>query len=182
MKRTVLTFGLLSGAVSSLMMLLTIPFHDRFGYDRLELIGFTTIVASCLLIFFGIRSYRDHVAGALTFGRAFTVGILITVVSCICYVATWQVVSRTWTPDFMDKYGAHLIERAKASGASQQEIDAKVQEVATFKRLYANPLFNIAFTFMEPFPIGLGVTLISAAVLRRKTGAATAPSRSPAVI
>ena len=82
MKKTVLTFGLISGAVSSAMMLLTIPFMDRIGFGRAEVIGYATLVASFLVVFFGIRAYRDHVAqGALTFGRAFTVGLLITLVS-----------------------------------------------------------------------------------------------------
>jgi hypothetical protein len=35
------------------------------------------------------------------------------------------------------------------------------------KALFQNPAFNVAMPFMEPFPIGLGVTLISAAILRR---------------
>jgi hypothetical protein len=36
------------------------------------------------------------------------------------------------------------------------------------KAMYANPLYNTAMTFMEPFPVGLLVTLISAAALRKK--------------
>jgi len=31
-----------------------------------------------------------------------------------------------------------------------------------------NPLINAALTFTEPFPIGLIITLISAAILRKK--------------
>ena len=34
--------------------------------------------------------------------------------------------------------------------------------------MYDNPLMNAAITFAEPFPIGLIVTVISAAVLRKK--------------
>jgi hypothetical protein len=34
--------------------------------------------------------------------------------------------------------------------------------------MYDNPAINIALTFMEVFPIGLGVTLISAGILRKK--------------
>lgn len=173
MKKTVLTFGLMSGAVASLMMLLTVPFLDRIGFDKGAVLGYTAIVASFLLVFFGIRSYRDHVAGgSLTFGRAFTVGLLITLVSTACYVATWQVIYHKFAPGFMDKYAACRIERLKASGASPQEIDASAREMASFKEMYANPLVNIAFTFLEPFPIGLGVTLVSAAVLRKKSRSA----------
>ena len=41
-------------------------------------IGYTTMVIAFLLIFFGVRSYRDNVAGGtVRFGRAFAVGALI---------------------------------------------------------------------------------------------------------
>ena len=168
MKKTVLTFGLISGAVSSAMMLLTIPFMDRIGFGRAEVIGYATLVASFLVVFFGIRAYRDHVAqGALTFGRAFTVGLLITLVSCLCYVVTWEILYFAVVPDFVDKYAAYTIERARASGASPETIAATTRQMQTFAAMYRNPLTNAAMTFLEPFPIGLVVTLISSAVLRK---------------
>ncbi|CAN5810191.1 hypothetical protein BH23GEM9_BH23GEM9_37670 [soil metagenome] len=61
MKRTVLTFGLLAGAVLCAMLAATVPFMDRIGFDRGEIIGYTSMVAAFLLIFFGVRSYRENV-------------------------------------------------------------------------------------------------------------------------
>jgi hypothetical protein len=85
MKKTTLTFGLISGALSSLMMVATIPFADRIGFDHSYLVGYTVIVLSFLLVFFGIRSYRDNIGdGQITFARACAVGISITLISCIC--------------------------------------------------------------------------------------------------
>jgi len=55
MKKTVLTFGLISGAVSSSMLLLNVPLVDWIGFDTAELFGYTTIVLSFLLVFFGVR-------------------------------------------------------------------------------------------------------------------------------
>jgi hypothetical protein len=169
MKKTILTFGLISGAISSLMMVATVPFPDRIGFDKGAVIGYTSIVLSFLLVFFGIRSYRDNAGnGQITFSKAFAVGISITVISCICYVVTWEILYYNFLPDFMDKYGAHMIEKAKASGASAAAVQAQVEQVKKYKEMYANPLINAAMTFIEPFPIGLVITLISAAVLRRK--------------
>jgi hypothetical protein len=34
MKKVVLTFGLISGAISSLMMVATVPFAGRIGFDN----------------------------------------------------------------------------------------------------------------------------------------------------
>ena len=168
MKKTVLTFGLISGAVSSVMMLATLPFIDRIGFDKGEILGYTTIVLSFLLVFFGVRSYRENNGGTLTFGRGFTVGLLITLIACVCYVVTWEIIYFKLMPGFGEKYSAYAIEHLKASGASQQTIDASVKQMEGFKRMYDNPLMNAAITFTEPFPIGLVVTLISAAVLRKK--------------
>jgi hypothetical protein len=35
-----------------------------------------------------------------------------------------------------------------------------------FKRQYANPLFRLPMTFAEIFPVGVLVSLVSAAILR----------------
>lgn len=175
MKKTVLTFGLISGAVSSAMMLLNVPLADRIGFDNAELVGYTTIVLSFLLVFFGVRSYRDNVAGGhLTFGRALGVGLLITLVSCACYVATWQLVYYRLAPGFSDRYAAHYLERQRASGATPEELDATARQIEDYKALLENPVVNAAITFLEPFPIGLAVSLITAGVLRRRTGPAAA--------
>jgi hypothetical protein len=169
MKKTVLTFGLISGAISSLMMLAILPFVDRIGFDKGAVIGYTTILLSFLLVFFGIRSYRENAGnGSITFGRAFGVGILITLVSCLCYVVTWEIIYFKLMPDFADKFTNYAVEKVRASGASPQVIDAKLQEMKSFAAMYNNPLINAAITFTEPFPIGLIVTLISAAILRKK--------------
>jgi hypothetical protein len=142
---------------------------ERIGFDRGMVVGYTIIVLSFLLVFFGVRSYREQTGGRLTFGRGFTVGILITLISCAFYVLTWEVIYfGGFFPDFLDQYAAHTIDGLKASGASQLEIDATAKQMAEFGEMYKNPLINAAFTFMEPFPVGLLVSLISAAVLRRK--------------
>jgi len=168
MRKTVITFGLLSGAVSSLMMLATVPFLDRIGFDHGEILGYTTIVLSCLFVFFGVRSYRENSAGGtLTFGRALGVGLLITLVSCACYVVTWEIIYFKLAPGFADKYAAYTVERVRSSGASAQQIEATARQMQQFKQQYDQPLFNAAITFMEPFPIGFLVALVSAAVLRR---------------
>jgi hypothetical protein len=172
MKKTVLVFGLISGAISAGMMLATVPFAEKIGFDKSEIIGYTTIVVSALLVFFGIRSYRENVSGGrLTFGRGFAVGILITLISNSCYVAAWEVTYYKFMPDFADKYAAHMVERAKASGASEEKIEQATREAQHFKEMYRKPAVNVALTFAEVFPIGLAVTLLSAAILRRKQAA-----------
>ena len=170
MKKTVLTFGLLSGAILALMMVVTMPFMDKIGFDKAEIIGYTTMVLSFLMVYVGIRSYRDNVGGgSITFARAAGVGLLITLVSCTCYVVTWEILyfNLPSMHQFMEKYAAYVAEQARASGASQEAIQVQLREIGKYKALYENPLFNVAVTFSEPLPVGLVISLISAAILKK---------------
>jgi hypothetical protein len=168
MKKTVLTFGLIAGGVLSLMMLLTIPFLGTLGFEHGEVIGYTSMVLSFLLVFFGIRSYRESVGkGNLSFIRGFVVGALITTIASVCYTLTWEVIYYKIAPDFGAKYSAYVVDKAKANGAGPAAVQAKVDEMQRFQELYKNPLYNAAITFLEPLPVGLLITLVSAGILRR---------------
>ena len=170
MKKTVLTFGVISGLISAVTMLATVPFMHKISSDKGLILGYTTIVLAGLLVFFGIRSYRDNVSGGkLTFARAFAVGIMISLLSNCFYVATWEVVYFKFMPDFAEKYAVQMVEHAKSTGASQQKIDETARQAEDFARNYHNPLYNISMTFLEPFPVFLVITLLSATILRRKT-------------
>ena len=114
-------------------------------------------------------SFRENVGGGtISFGRAFAVGILITIISSICYVIAWQILYHTFMPDFFEKYSAYIIENARAAGATPQALQAQSKELEEQIRLYKNPFLHVAFVFLEPFPVGLLITLISTAVLRKK--------------
>jgi hypothetical protein len=177
MRKIVLTYGLIAGAILSVLMLATMPYMDRIGYDSGMVIGYTTMVMAFLMIYFGVRSYRDNVLGGrIGFGRAFGTGMLITLVAGACYVATWEFVQYKFVPDFADKYAAHEIDKARREGATEAEIAAKSAEMAEFKEMYKNPLISIAFTFLEPLPVGLLFSLLSAAVHSRKRTPALHPS------
>jgi Protein of unknown function (DUF4199) len=164
-----ITFGLISGAISSLMMIMLVTLGGRIGFDRGAVIGKTSIVLSFLMVFFGIRTYRDNIGnGQITFSRAFAVGLSITLISCVIYVVTWEVIYYNFLPGFWDAYGAHLVQKLTASGAGPAAVQAKLQRVRRYKELYKNPFINAVLTFIDPFPIGLVITLFSALVLRRK--------------
>lgn len=169
MRKIVVTFGLIAGAMLTAMMLLTIPFMEQIGFDKGMLVGYTTMVLSFMMVHFGVRSYRDNVAGgSVSFGRAFNVGIMITALASVCYVATWQHVYHKISPDFFEKYSAYTLDKAKRDGATDTEVAAKAAEMARFNELCKNPLINISITFLEPLPVGLLFTL--AAKLRVRFG------------
>ncbi len=120
-------------------------------------------------IFVGVKSYRDkELAGSISFGNAFKVGLLMALVASAFYVAGWMVYVNTAGENFMDMYYEQNIEKVKNSGDSEAEIHAKIADMEKFRELYKNPLVKIGVTFLEIFPVGLLIALISAAVLKKK--------------
>lgn len=170
MKKTVLTFGIISGVIVAILMGINTYFADRIGFDRAIIVGYTTMLIAFLLVFFGIKSYRDNIGGGeISFGRAFTVGILISLITCVFYVAIWEILYYTLLNDFPEKYGNYLIEKSRASGATPEQIAQQLQQVKEMKALLDNPLVAPALIFIsEPLPVGLVMTLISAAILRKR--------------
>ena len=172
MKKIVLTYGLISGGILAAMFAVTMLYMSgKSDFSNGMLIGYTAMVLAFLAVFFGIRSYREkNGGGTITFGKAFKVGILITLIASACYVISWEIVYFNFIPDFADKYATYSIDKLRADGASAARIAEEQKKMADFKRLYANPLINIGMTFIEVFPVGLIMTLVSAAILRRKPG------------
>ena len=169
MKKIVLTFGLIAGAILSVLMAATIPFVDRIGFDYGMVIGYTTMVLAFLLVFFGIRSYRENVGGGqISFGRAFGVGMLIVLIASIMYAITWVIIYFNFLPDFADKYIAHLLEKSRAAGASPEQLAAEAEKMNSMRWMFNNPLINAAVALIEPLPVGLVLTLVSAAILRKR--------------
>ena len=165
MKKTILTFGLISGGMMTVMMFATLPFTDSAWLQAHSMVvGYTTMVLSFMLVFFGIRSYRENIGGGtITFGRAFAVGILITLISSILYVITWEVMY-FGVPSFGEKFMTMCVAHIKNSGASPEAIQTQLNQL----KYLDNPFINAALTFTEPFPVGLIITLVSALILRKK--------------
>lgn len=179
MKKTVWTFGLISGALLSVMMAATIPFQDEAGFNHSLLVGYATMVLSFVLIYFGVRSYRDNVGrGMVGFGRALAVGSLIGLVASMCYVATWEVMYFKFMPDFMTKYGARELQKARAGGASEATLAKQKIELDAFEKMYQNPAINAAYTILEPLPVALVMALISAGALSRRKRRDVEPERT----
>ncbi len=170
MKKIVLRFGLASGLILIALSAVMLPcMNGTVDFDHGEVVGYSAMVLAFLMVFFGVRSYRDNVGGgSIRFGKAVQVGMLITLVTCAMYVIAWEIAYYNFFPDFLDKYSAHVLAKMRAAGESEAAILEKTAELATMAKYYKNPLFNVGITFMEVFPVGLIMTLVSAWILRRK--------------
>lgn len=178
MRNIVLRFGFMAGIPLVALMAIMVPLcmNQTTDFDDNEIVGYSSMVLAFLLVFFGVRSYRDNVAGGtISFGKALKVGLLITLVACAMYIIAWQIVYFNFFPDFLEKYSAHVLAQMREDGESLAAIEKTTKQMAFMAKHYNNPLFNAAITFIEVFPVGLILSLVSAAILRRKP-----PQEAPA--
>lgn len=170
MRKTILTYGLISGGIAAILMLiLGLTQRNSDSFVGSEIVGYAGIVMSMLLVFFGIRSYRENAGGgSITFLQAFQIGISIAFISSVCYVISWMLVYYNLIPDFMDRFAAHSLQELQAKGASAEKLEKTRQQMEHYKKLYENPVAIAGMTFIESFPVGLGVSIISALILRRR--------------
>ena len=171
MRKIILTYGVISGLVviGSMIFGIVIGLDENAeSGTNLEYIGYLIMLVALSIIFVGIKRYRDQeLGGVITFGTAFLVGIGITAVAGAMYVAVWEIYLAMTDYAFMDQYIAAMIATEEAKGISAAEMDALVADLEQQRRIYGNLLFRLGITFMEIFPVGLVIALISAAILRK---------------
>jgi Protein of unknown function (DUF4199) len=165
----ILRYGLVAGlivAVPMLYLMLTATSPES-GPHSSALYGYLTMIVALTAVFLGIKHYRDHVlGGVIRFGRALAVGLGISAVASTVYVIGWEL-ALAWTgADVAQFYGNMMIEAARSADASAPDLQKAIKEAASFVRMYRNPLYRMPMTFIEMFPVGVLISLISAALLR----------------
>ncbi len=169
MKKIVLTFGIIAGLVCGGMFFLTFAGDSEellsSGYG--ELIGYVTMIISLSSIFFAVKQYRDnHLDGTIKFGKAFLIGLYITLIASVIYVLAWELYSSSFASDFADKYMEQLKMEKAEQGMTEAEIEAEMASQFEMMELYKNnTAFRMAMTFTEIFPVGLVISLICALIL-----------------
>ena len=175
MKRNVLVFGLIAGLIVSAWCVCSVAWCYTTGnFNGSMLLGYASMILAFSLVFAGIKNYRDKFNnGVISFGKAFKIGLLITLVASTVYVVVWLIDYYVFIPDFMDKYSAHVIKDAQNSGATAAEISSKTKEITAMKEMYNTPVWVVLLTYLEIFPVGLLVTIIAALILKRKDNSGT---------
>jgi hypothetical protein len=117
-------------------------------------------------IFMGIKKIRDE-NGTLSFKEGVVNGLGMTLVASVIYVIGWMIYMPAFAPDFADKYASSQIEMVQQSDMEEAEKEQKINEINKWIETYKKPPVMAAMTFVEIFPVGLIVTLISALLLKR---------------
>jgi hypothetical protein len=164
--RYALVYGGMAGAIVIGVLVAGLAF-DLHSHATSEWFGYLVMLVALSLIFVGVKRYRDvECGGIIRFGRAFGLGLGIAAVAALVYVIVWEIYLAVSGVDFMAQYTGIVVDKMRGEGASVAEIQAKMSEMRQMAEMYRNPLLRIPITFVEIFPVGLLVALISAALLR----------------
>jgi hypothetical protein len=165
--RYALTYGGLSGLIVVTTIATGLSFADRDGILTSEWLGYLVMLVALVLIFVGMKRYRDvERGGVIRFLPALSIGLAMAAVAAVVYVAVWEAYLAATDYVFFDQYVSALLEQKRAAGASAAEI---AKEAASFDQMrgwYNNPFLRIPITFLEIFPVGFVVALVSAALVR----------------
>ena len=167
MIKQILSYGVVSGLTVGIpLSAMTIGLSGHVMHEYGMLIGYTTMLVALSLVFVAIKRRRDEeLGGAIRFWPAFGIGLGISFVASVLYVLSWEAAQAITHMDFASSYSQAMIEQQKNKGLSGEALAKFVAEMEQFKVEYANPLFRLPMTFIEIFPIGVLVSLASAALL-----------------
>jgi hypothetical protein len=171
MRKIIVIYGLIAGAIVSAMLMVTMPLFESGALESVngELLGYSTMVVALSLIFFGIKSYRDtYLNGVVTFGTGVKIGLSITLIASFMYATSWEVTLKTMKGDFIKQMTEKSIEKLKAEGRSEAAIAETQKKMDDLALMYKNPLIRFALTLFEIAPVGIIISLLSAALLKRK--------------
>jgi len=162
MTRIILTYGLISGLVVITGIITTI----LMSYSEVWL-GYLIMLVALSSILIGVKQHRDQaLGGVIKFRTALFLGLGIAVVAGLTYIAVWEIYLAATGYTFMDQYVAQTLEAKRAAGVTGAAYQKVAAEMETLRQQYANPLFRLPMTFIEVFPVGLLIAVVSAALLR----------------
>lgn len=165
MLRIMLIYGAIAGVVIIAVMTAGMLFSETGSGSQLQ--GYLTMLVVLSLIFVGIKRYRDKdLGGVIKFLPALGLGVGIAAVAGVFYVISWEASLHLTDFAFVEGYKQSSIAAYEAKGLTGEALVEKVTELEAMMANYTNPLYRLPITFLEIFPVGLLVALVSAALLR----------------
>lgn len=164
----ILSYGTLAGLIVGIASSgLTVGLSHQLPSPYSMVIGYLVMLIALSAVFAGIKRHRDvDLGGVIRFWPAFALGIGIAFVASVFYVVAWEATVAVTHMDFAGSYANFVIDEQKAKGVSGEALARLTADMEQFKIQYANPLYRLPMTFIEIFPVGLLVSVISAGLLR----------------
>ncbi len=172
MKQITIKYGIIGGIIIAVLMLLSIPLMTdmtKESYAIAQIVGYISILLSLSTVFIAIKTFRDQFNnGEIKFGKAFLIGLYITLIAGTIYSLTFLVYFNFIDNSFLDLYKSVEIEKINQLSITAAEKFEKIAEMNSQMEMYSNPIVMfLASLLVEYFPVGLVVSLIAAAILKR---------------
>src|SRR5262245_32428759 len=130
-------------------------------------VGYLTQVIALTFVFLGVKAHRDNaLGGVIKFFPALGIGLAISAIATLGWVISWEIVMGMTHFDITGMMKEQMVAQAQASGGGEAAVQKAITDAENFGKMYQNPLFRMPMSFMEMFPVGVLVSLISAAILR----------------
>lgn len=169
MFRSVLVYGAIAGSVIIAVMIIGLVMSGGEGAGASHWFGYLTMLIALSAIFFAIKRHRDKVlGGVIKFSTAAILGLGISAVAGIFYVIGWEIHLALTDYAFIGDYTDAVIAQKQASGVTGVELEKLIADMQNMKESYGNPFYRAPITFVEIFPVGVIVTLVSAVLLRNE--------------
>jgi Protein of unknown function (DUF4199) len=167
MIRLIALYGFVAGLIVAVPMVWVLMTHEPGEQMPGVVTGYLTMIVALTAVFLGVKHYRDKVlGGAIRFGPALLVGLGISAVASVIYVAGWELAVAMSGFDFAGYYSKYMVDTARAKGVSGAELEKVVADAESFVKMYGKPLYRLPMVFIEMFPVGVLISLVSAALLR----------------
>ena len=152
MRKIIIKFGTYGFIFTLIVFLLALSLGQGLDFSTQEAIGYITMVASLLFIFFGIKYYRDKIGqGRISFRRGVFMGLSISALTGLG-IALADYIYLSWiNPDFFEEYTTVM----RNEGYRGEIPD------------YGNGIMAVEM-FLTVMIIGLIISLISALILQKK--------------
>ena len=157
MKKIIYRNGLLGGLlVSTTMIITTVFMKANPGAEPNMVLGFSSMFLSFLFVIIGIKQQESLKESENSFWNSFKTGLFISAIISTIYVLVWLVIYYNFYPEFMENYSNIILKSTKP-----EELAAKTLELEQMKEDYKNPMVVVIYTYLEVFPLGVLVSLIT---------------------
>ena len=167
MKKTVLVYGLIAGIICGGTLGVSMLLNDgSLNFENGMYFGFASIILAAVVIWFGISQYKKNRGGTISFGKAFTAGLLMSLIASTMYVLTWMIAGPA---DFGKVYANYEIEMMRKKGVKEEQIAQHVEKTKADWEMYDNnAAYRAGLTYMEILPVQLIIVLIASIIISRK--------------
>ncbi len=167
MQKIALTYGLLSGAIIIAVLILGLVVGEGGSFLASELFGYLIMLVALSMIFIGIKRYRDlEMGGVIRFVPALVMGLAIATIAALIYTIVWELYLMNSGYAFIDSYVNSAIEAKQATGLAGEKLAQEIAELEELRTSYGKIYIRMPMTFLEIFPVGLIIAVLSAALLR----------------